>query len=161
MKAISAGSEIDAWCTKCKMDLGHRIIALVAGAPKRVVCLTCNGEHGYYAPRNAAPAEGAAVRKRGTNGTAGPPSAKRPATAGVRAAQKAKVEQDRYDGWASRTLGKNVDTFVKYSMEAKLELGQLILHPKFGEGYVEGVREDGKVSVMFRDGPRTLAHRAR
>jgi len=159
MKALSAGSEIDAWCTKCRMDLGHRIVALVAGAPKRVVCLTCNGEHGYHAPRTTTTAAGVVVKKR-TNG-AGPESVKRPAPAGVRAAQKARVEQERYDGWANRTLGKSVDTFTRYSMEEKLELGQLILHPKFGEGYVEGVREDGKVDVMFRDGQRTLAHRVR
>lgn len=158
MKALSAGSEIDAWCTRCRMDLGHRIVAMVGGAPKRVVCLTCNGEHAYHAPRTATSTAGGVVRRRGDSVA---PAAKRSQPAGVRAAARAKAEQDRYDGWATRTLGKTVDAFTRYSMDAKLELGQLVLHPKFGEGYVEGVREDGKVSVMFRDGPRTLAHGGR
>jgi hypothetical protein len=36
-----------------------------------------------------------------------------------------------------------------------------VLHSKFGEGYVAEVHEGGKVSVMFRDGPKTLAHAGR
>jgi len=157
MKALSAGGEIDAWCTKCRMDLGHRIVALVAGVPKRVICQTCGGEHAYRAPHSAPAAKGVFVRR----GNAAPPSEKRAAPAGVRAAQKARVEQERYDAWASRTLGRTVDAFKRYSMELTLGMGELVLHPKFGEGYVELVREDGKVSVMFRDGARTLAHRSR
>jgi len=139
------------------MDLGHRIVALVAGVPKRVVCLTCGGEHAYRAPRSEPSKPGVFVRRNG----AAPETAKRPAPAGVRAAQRARVEQERYDAWAERTLGRTMDAFKRYSMETTLKTGELVLHPKFGEGYVEVVREDGKVSVMFRDGARTLAHRAR
>ncbi len=156
MKALSAGGEIDAWCTKCRMDLGHRIVALVAGVPKRVICQTCFGEHAYHAPRSAPATPGVFIRR----DTAAPAS-KRPAPAGVRAAQRARVEKDRYDAWAERTLGRTVDAFKRYSMDLTLATGELVLHPKFGEGYVELVREDGKVSVMFRDGARTLAHRVR
>ncbi len=155
MKAFGAGSEIDAWCTKCRMDLGHRVVAMVGAAPKRVVCLTCGGEHVYRAPRSSG-GVAPVVRRRGD---AAGPASKRPATAGVRAAQRAREEEQRYGTWASHTLGKAVDAFTRYSMEEHLAVGQLILHPKFGEGYVEGVREDDKVSVMFRDGRRTLAHR--
>jgi hypothetical protein len=79
----------------------------------------------------------------------------------VRASQRAREEADRYSAWAAQTLGKAVDAFTRYSMDEKLAVGQLILHPKFGEGYVESVREDDKVSIMFRDGRRTLAHRGR
>jgi len=155
MKALTAGSEIDAWCTKCRLDLGHRIVAMVGGAPKRVVCLTCGGEHVYRAP-HAPTGVGAVVRRRD-----GAPqsAAKRPAPAGIRAAQRAREEEARYGTWASHTLGKAVDAFTRYSMDVRLSAGQLVLHPKFGEGYVEDVREDDKVSVMFRDGRRTLAHR--
>jgi hypothetical protein len=140
------------------MDLGHRIVAMVGGAPKRVICLTCDREHDYRAPR-AARAGGPSVVRRG-----GEPvvrESKRPAPAGVRAAQKARAEQERYDAWAQRALGKTPDAFTRYAMDRTFSVGELVLHPKFGEGYVEGVREDAKVSIMFRDGPRTLAHRSR
>jgi hypothetical protein len=152
VKALSAGSEIDAWCTRCRLDLGHRIVAMVRGAPKRVICLTCNSEHNYRAARsNVSPS--VPIRTRGDS----PPRSHAPA--GVRAANKARAEQERYEGWASRTLGKAVDAFTRYSMERTFRLGDLILHPKFGEGYVEQVLEGSKVNVMFRDGPKVLAHR--
>jgi hypothetical protein len=140
------------------MDLGHRIVALVAGVPKRVICQTCGGEHAYHAPRSAPAKAGVFVRRSNSTPPAGE---KRAAPAGVRAAARARVEQERYDAWAERTLGRTVDAFKRYSMENTLAAGDLVLHPKFGEGYVDAVREDGKVSVMFRDGARTLAHRAR
>jgi hypothetical protein len=155
MKPLSAGSEIDAWCTKCRMDLGHRIVAMVGAAPKRVVCQTCGGEHTYRAPRSGG---SVAPIVRGKTGAA--PASKR-APAGVRAAAKAREEEERYGSWAQHTLGKTVDAFTRYSMNEKLAVGQLVLHPKFGEGYVETVNEDAKVSVMFRDGRRTLAHKGK
>lgn len=157
MKPLSAASEIDAWCTKCRLTLGHRIVALVAGAPKRVVCLTCNSEHNYRPPKKEATAAPVHVRGERVE-RAAPKSTK--AGAGSRVAQKARAESDRYESWASKTLGKSVDAFTRYSMDHTFRAGELVLHPKFGEGYVDQVLEGGKVNVAFRDGPRVLAHRA-
>jgi len=154
VKPLSAGSEIDSWCTKCRLYLGHRVVAMVAGAPKRVVCLTCGSEHNY----RAAPADaraGVTVRSR-SGGTASPKST----TTSARSQSRARAEQERYESWASRTLGRTVEAFSRYSMDRTFRAGELILHPKFGEGYVEQVLEGGKVNVMFRDGPRVLAHRS-
>jgi hypothetical protein len=155
VKSLSAASEIDAWCTKCRMDLGHRIVAMVSGAPKRVVCLTCNSEHNYRPPRLAGAKE-AAVQVRGGASAA---KTRAPAsTAGGRVAQKARGESQRYESWASKTLGKSVDAFTRYSMERSFREGELVIHPKFGEGFIQQVLEGGKVSVMFRDGAKVLAH---
>jgi len=71
-----------------------------------------------------------------------------------------RAEKDRQDTWATRALGKPVDAFTKYAMTHDFREGELVMHSKFGEGYVEVVLDGGKVSVMFRDGARTLAHRA-
>lgn len=156
MKPLSAASEIDAWCTKCRLTLGHRIVALVAGVPKRVVCLTCGSEHNYRPPKKDASSASAPARSERA-------SERRAASSsgggGVRAAQKARAESERYENWASKTLGKAVDAFTRYSMDHTFRAGELVLHPKFGEGYVERVLEGGKVNVAFRDGPRILAHR--
>lgn len=154
MKALSAGSEIDSWCTRCRMDLNHRIVAMVGGAPKRVVCLTCGSEHNYRAPKNATTSS-VVVRNRKEPA----PSPGKPASAAQRVTQKARAEQERYDAWATRTLGKALDAFTKYSMDRQYREGELVMHSKFGEGYVETVLDSGKISVMFRDGPRTLAHK--
>ena len=149
MKSLTAGSEIDSWCTKCRMDLGHRIVAAVGGRPKRVICQTCNSQHIYRGPAS----ESNAVRARPSGG---PKSSGTP-----RVTQKAKAEAERLNEWESRIAGQRVDAFTRYSMDQHFSAGQLVQHSKFGEGYVAEVLEDGKVNVMFRDGPRTLAHAPR
>lgn len=146
MKPLSAGSEIDSWCTKCKMDLGHRIIAMVGGAPKRVICQTCGSQHNYRAPKSAP----TTARTRSNNSAKGPSV--------PRVTQKAKAEAERLNEWEHRIAGQRVDAFTRYSMNQRFAVDQLIVHGKFGEGYVVEVLEDGKVNIMFRDGPRTLAH---
>lgn len=147
MKPLTAGSEIDSWCTKCRMDLGHRIVAMVGEAPKRVECQTCGSQHNYRAPR--------AAEKSPARRTVG---AKAPRTAGVRAAEKARVEAERVNDWESRIAGQAVDAFTRYSIDKTYARDELISHKKFGEGFVVEVLDAGKVSIMFRDGPRTLAH---
>jgi hypothetical protein len=149
VKPLTAGSEIDSYCTRCRMDLGHRIVAMVGGAPKRVICLTCNSEHNYREPKTISTPSVVVRNKK---------AAPKP-NAAQRVTQKARAEQERQDTWATRALGKPVDAFTKYRMDLNLREGELVMHSKFGEGYVDAVLEGGKVSVMFRDGARTLAHR--
>lgn len=150
MKPLSAGSEIDAWCTRCRMDLGHRIVAMVGEAPKRVICQTCNSEHNYRAPRSE---RDAAVAR--TQGTTIP---RPPRTASQRVAEKQKVEAARVNDWEKRVAGQAVDSFTRYSIDKSFAEGELVSHKKFGEGYVLEVMDPHKVTVMFRDGPKTLAH---
>ena len=145
MKPLAAGSEIDAWCTKCRMDLGHRIVAMVEARPKRVICQTCNSEHNYREPKTSATG---VVRRRSPASTA----PKKPRTT-----QKAQAEFDRVRGWEERVAGQAVSTFKRYSMDQTFEVNDLVLHKKFGEGYVLEVLGAAKVSIMFRDGARTLA----
>lgn len=159
MKPLSAGSELDAWCTKCRMDLGHRVVAMVAGAPKRVLCLTCNTEHNYRAPKNVKQPAKSVLLRGGARAETPAKAPKKPGSSAVKVAQKAKTEAQRYESWASKTLGKAVDAFTRYSMDRNFSEGELVLHSKFGEGYVDEVLEGGKISIMFRDGTKVLAHR--
>ena len=53
-KALKAGGEVDSWCTKCKLFLNHRIIAMIGAKPARVECSTCGSHHNY---RAASPGE--------------------------------------------------------------------------------------------------------
>ena len=129
------------------MDLGHRIVAMVGGAPKRVICQTCDSEHNYRAPRAAS---SVVIRSKKTE--------TKP-NAAQRVTQKVRAEKERQDTWATRALGNPVDAFTKSSMTHHFRDGELVMHSKFGEGYVEAVLDGGKISVMFRDGARTLAHR--
>src|SRR5258706_13789676 len=93
VKPLTAGSEIDAWCTRCRMDLGHRIVAMVGGAPKRVICQTCNSEHNYREPRTLKDPSSVFIRNKKTEAK---PTAAQPVT------HKGRAEQDRYDASARR-----------------------------------------------------------
>jgi hypothetical protein len=130
------------------MDLGHRIVAMVGDAPKRVECQTCGSQHNYRAPKSET--RSAAKRQTATGA--------KPRTAGVRAAEKARLEAERVNDWESKIAGQAIDAFTRYSIDKSYRAGELIAHKKFGEGFVVEVLDDNKVSIMFRDGPRTLAH---
>src|SRR5262245_58906841 len=48
------GGDIDAYCTRCKMDMTHTIEALdETGQPVRVRCNSCDSQHNYHEPRAA------------------------------------------------------------------------------------------------------------
>lgn len=59
--------------------------------------------------------------------------------------------------WLQVTEGKSDADFVAYSMSTKFGIGALVLHSKFGRGFVTEV-EGQKVNVLFEDGPRKLGH---
>jgi len=143
LKTLSAGSEIDAWCTKCKLDLGHRIIAMVEDRPKRVVCSTCGSQHNYRAPKTLT--TGVRIRKVLKSAAPKSPSA------------RAKAENDRQVEWERRIAGNTLESFKRYTIDKIFEPDDLITHKKFGEGYVVDVLDPKKVTIMFKDGLRTLA----
>jgi len=145
LKTLSAGSEIDAWCTKCKLDLGHRIIAMVENRPKRVVCQTCGSQHNYRAPKSV----DAGVRIRRTS--------KAPPSRSPSSRAKAEAENDRQVEWERRIAGNTLDSFKRYTIDTVFSPDDLVTHKKFGEGYVVDVLDPKKVTIMFKDGLRTLA----
>src|SRR5262249_12585640 len=56
--ALKVGGDIDAWCTRCKMNLGHTILAMGGPRPARVRCTTCQGEHNYRGDAGSEPRKG-------------------------------------------------------------------------------------------------------
>jgi hypothetical protein len=158
VKALTAGSEIDAWCTRCKMILGHRIVALVRTDPARVICMTCGSEHRYKKVSPGSPS--VSPVKRTADGTL-----KQVTRAGESAAPSKKSGStsattrggQRSNDWEARVLGQSVTAFTRYSMSESFTLGQLVTHSKFGDGYVLEIVDPRKVTIMFRDGQKTLA----
>lgn len=47
----SVGKETLAYCTSCKMDLNHVIVAMKGDRIAKVQCLTCKKEHAYKAAK--------------------------------------------------------------------------------------------------------------
>jgi hypothetical protein len=150
-KPLKPGAEVDSWCTKCRMDLLHRIIAMQGPKIVRVECRTCGGHHNYRRPKSsAAESKGNSVRSpaRGTR-TIPPTSARRTA--------EAEAQAKREITWEKAVLGQPVSSFKAYRASQTFTLGDLIRHGKFGDGYIVRVIDRQKVEVMFKDGPRTLA----
>lgn len=146
-KRIGAGSEVDAYCTKCRMDLGHRVVAMLGDRPARVECQTC-GSHHNYRP--------AASAKEKSRLIARPETAK--PTKAQRTSQVVKAEAERRTEWERRILGQAATAFTRFTVNAKFRPDQLVTHKKFGEGYVVELLEDDKLTIMFADGAKTLVH---
>jgi hypothetical protein len=152
-KTLKPGSEVDAWCTKCRMDLLHRIIAMEGPKIVRVECRTCNGHHNYRRPQSAP----AGVARTERSPAKGLPLRTSPPAMSMRKAAAHEAERQRESTWEKAVLGKPVTSFRAYRASQTFSSGDLIRHGKFGDGYIVRIIDRQKVEVMFKDGPRTLA----
>jgi hypothetical protein len=134
--ALKVGGDIDAWCTRCKMTLGHTILAIVSGRPARVRCNTCQGEHNY----------------RGR--TAAPP---RKGTWEPRETRERREAKPSVTSWEALLAGKDLSRARKYTAKEKYAAEDVIQHPSFGVGLVQEVRGD-KIQVAFKADVKTLVH---
>src|SRR6476659_6393563 len=62
MARNAAANEALAYCTSCKMDLNHVIVAMKGDRIAKVQCLTCKKEHVYRAPKGATEPQPKATR---------------------------------------------------------------------------------------------------
>jgi hypothetical protein len=134
--ALRVGGDIDAWCTRCKMNLGHTILALVGTRPARVRCNTCHGEHNY--------------RREGGDGP-------RKGSWEPREARERREARPSVTSWEALLAGKDLSRARKYSAKEKYSADELIQHPSFGIGLVQEVRGD-KIQVAFKADVKTLVH---
>lgn len=130
------GGEVDAYCTKCKLELGHTILAMVGTKLQRVRCNTCQGEHAFKAH-----APGTPVKRK-----AKPRSEAR---SGPRSSGQTLEELLRGRDASQPHRYKLIEVFVK---------GEVIDHPSFGTGVVVDVRGD-RFDAVFQAGLKTLAQR--
>lgn len=151
---LKVSGEVDSYCTKCKLDLAHRIIAMVGDQPKKVECRTCGSHHLYRRPKSLGAPEKAPRASSGTTGTRS--STGKTASARAVAAQEAELKRERT--WEKAVSGKAVSDFKVYRTTQTFGEGDLLRHAKFGDGYVVRVVDKIKIGVMFKDGERTLAH---
>lgn len=138
--AIRAGQEIDAWCTRCKMDLTHKVVAAVGDKPAKVECRTCYSIHMYRAPKSS------------------PAAITRAASSGARAtttrahARRAEPEPVLP---AEPPAGVRV---LPYRMTERFSKDQWLQHKSFGHGLVVNELGDDKIEVRFDAGLKVLAH---
>ena len=134
-QALRVGGDIDAWCTRCKLVLGHTILAMVGTKPARARCNTCQGEHAYKAgPPGSSTKKGSweprSVRER---------------------------EKPRVLSWEALLAERDVASARKYSPKHSFAKDEVLQHPTFGIGLVQEVRGD-KIQVAFKADVKTLVH---
>src|SRR5437868_2800815 len=95
-KPLKTGGEVDSWCTKCKLVLNHRVIAMVGGTPVRVECSTC-GSHHNYRPR--APGERATSAARPGVGSSSSSSSPGPRSTRASMTKAAQAALEREKQW--------------------------------------------------------------
>ena len=156
-KKARAGAEIDAYCTKCKLDLMHRIIAMVGDAVKKVECTTCGSHHLYRRPKTE-PEVADHNSSVGSSAAKPPRSSKPPKTAKERMTAAARAERERVDEWQRAIAGKPTGAFKPYKMSTFFAMGDLVRHSKFGDGLVARVIDQRKIEVFFEEGAKIMAH---
>jgi len=153
-RAVTAGGECDAYCTKCKRDTLHNIVAMDATGktPAQVQCRSCQGTHKYRAPKDAPVA--AAGKK-----AAAPAKAKTASKKGAAKTPAAPSPAMLYKRW-EELVGKRAGTTAqRYKVTAAYGADDVIEHSQFGLGFVTEELAYNRIKVLFQDAERTLLAR--
>ncbi len=137
----SVGKETLAYCTSCKMDLNHVIVAMKGDRIAKVQCFTCKKEHAYKAAKGVV--EPTAKK------------AKKKTKAEVAAEEAATSLQAEWE----KLMHQHRDAPMKaYNPKGNFALGDKLNHPTFGEGIVGKLIYPNKLEVIFRNDMRVLIH---
>jgi hypothetical protein len=156
-KKLKIAGEVDSYCTKCKLDLSHRIISMTGDKPHQVECLTCRSHHLYRRPKSAPPEPSSKPTRSASAGSSSTGRAKTGSSVSAKALAAAAAENARERTWEKIVSGKAPADFKPYRVTNTFAYNDLIHHSKFGDGYVVQLLDGKKMEVMFKDGVRTLA----
>ncbi len=125
-----------AYCTSCKMDLNHIIVAMKGDRIAKVQCLTCKKEHAYKAPKGLKEPK----KKRAKKGDA--------------EATHTSIEAE----W-EKLMTQHKDAPMKsYNMKGNFGLGDKLNHANFGHGIVGKLIYPNKIEVIFQHDVKVLIH---
>lgn len=135
MAKIAVGSDVEAYCTKCKEVLMHSVIAMQDDKPRRVRCHTCDGEH-LYRPTK--------------------PASRTPAKKTAKTTKKKTTIKKTRQSWEEVMKQAESKPHKKYSMSGSFAEGDWIDHSHFGLGCVQSFTPPNKIQVRFADSTRLL-----
>lgn len=136
MSQLTVGKDVLSYCSKCKLNLGHTIVAMKDSKHiAKVKCNTCLTIHAYKDPSTSSKQSKTRTRKT------------------ERSPSKVISVADLWMEKMSSTKKKS----TPYAMDEKFHEGDIIDHVKFGPGIVEKVVDD-KIEVIFRHEIKTLVH---
>lgn len=150
---VGPGDDVEAWCTRCRMNLNHRVIAVVGSSIQRVHCLTCGGDHKYYPPKGQSEREAQTERRRATSGTRS--TAASPASKDKKSAERSSARA--YSEWMT-FMQEMPDGVVPrpYRITESYKSAEYIEHAEFGTGRVVDVLGAQRIEVIFKDGRKVM-----
>lgn len=134
-RRLGAGEDVDSFCTRCKLNLSHVIIAMVGEQIVKVKCNTCGSIHRYRGMES--------VRREVSRTGKAAPKTRPDMTAKSQAV------------WET-TMAEAKGEESSYDRERSYRVGDVIVHPLFGKGVVQRT-SFSKCTVLFREGEKLLA----
>lgn len=135
MSNLGAGKEVLSYCGKCQLKLAHIIISMKDMAtPNKVQCKTCQGTHQYKTQAT-------------TSGSSNKIKSKTPL-----------ITKSAEELWNEAMKNNANKTKKEYTIRAKFGIGDLIVHPSFGEGFVQANLSNDRIEVLFRNDIKNLVH---
>lgn len=124
-------SNIMSYCTPCKASREHTIVSVVDAVAEQVQCSVCGSTHKFKDPTTAPKARVPRAKKASVR----PPG-----------------ELAFWENGIRQASGKE----RAYTMAAKYNVGDIVLHDTFGKGIVVKTYQS-KCDVMFEDKKRLMA----
>jgi len=128
------GSDVEAYCPKCKGDTTHVVISKYEDEIRRVQCNPCGDVHSFRKPRGDVEDD---------------------VPEPVAAKKRALLKKASFDEFFAKHSDKNAKP---YNFSERYTENVIVTHPKFGKGFVTEVMSDSKVEITFKDSRRVLVH---
>ena len=140
---MPAGEEVLTYCSTCDRNVTRTIVAHKSGNSgpvAKVHCRICSKVKAYRAPKGM---------------TAGAPKAPRKKAGSQRAKPVAVSLESEWQRQLQEAQGKPSRA---YAVSEKFEKGDVVEHPSFGVGVVQGPKDANKVEILFQASMRVLLH---
>jgi hypothetical protein len=142
---MPVGQEIISYCSSCKLDLKHVVVAHKSGNSgpvAKVKCHTCQKIHAFRSNPGIRSIDAAVKRKASA------------------AAARVKPEVIPVEVEWREQLSKHENVKSQaYAPTKEFKLGDVIDHSSFGPGVVKAVKDGNKFEVIFQKDVKTLVHK--
>jgi hypothetical protein len=128
------GSDVEAYCPKCKGDTTHVVISKYEDEIRRVQCNPCGDVHSFRKPRG---------------------DVEEDVPEPIAAKKRAMMKKLTFEEFFAKHSDKNAKP---YEFREHYHENVIVTHPKFGKGFISEIMSDGKVEVTFKDARRVLVH---
>ena len=128
------GSDVEAYCPKCKGDTTHVVISKYEDEIRRVQCNPCGDVHSFRKPRGDVEDD---------------------VPEPIAAKKRAMMKKQTWEEFFAKHSEKHAKP---YEFRETYHENVIVTHPKFGTGFVSEILSDSKAEVTFKDARRVLVH---